>query len=99
MRIGTAALAELCASLGREPAIVTERGELFLSERSFGAIRLKVPTADYLRFVNELPAEVRPKVMSLVLLDDDKDFQMAVMASVKIREGKTFIRDREVVLV
>ena len=38
MKIGTTAMSELSGSLSREPALVTERGELFLSERSFGAI-------------------------------------------------------------
>ena len=95
MQIGTKLLIELKASLNNPSVLSTERGELFLSERFFGAIQLKVSPAEYLRFINQLSDDVQPKIMSLIFITGE-GFNVAIRAPLEIRDGKTFCGEREV---
>lgn len=84
-----------------KPVITTERGELFiLPSRSMIAIRLKNTCmfSDYLNFLQSLDETVRPKSTWMANIAR-KDFQVITMDDVEVRDGKTFVDEREVVFL
>ena len=81
------------------PAISTVRGDLFIaSESGMGAIRLKIPLADYLHFVHRLDVSVRPPAL-WIAPQEHEQFQVAVLVPLTVRDGKVVADGRSVIVL
>lgn len=100
MMFGNSVLRMLSKAVAESPAIATtERGSLYLlPRRSMGAIRLNVTFSKYLEFLETLDQEVQPRVLWIVPVDG-QNFQVVINTAVEVRDGKTFVDGREVVLL
>lgn len=80
------------------PILSTERGELYtLDNLPLGAIRLKVSLKEYFKFIESLNKH-KPARFYLIHIEN-KNFQVAINAQVYIKSKKTFINDKEIILL
>lgn len=100
-RISQSILAELrVAATLANPALSTARGDLFIaSESGMGAIRLKVSLADYLQFIHQLDASIRPGALWIAPQKNEQWFQVAVLVPLGIANGQVVANGRSVTLL
>lgn len=92
-------LAELRTAVSSAaPALSTNLGDLFVTPSGLGTIQLKVPLAAYLQFIDQLAVSVRPRALWIVPQDNEQ-FQIAVLASIRVQDGKTFVDGQPVTLL
>lgn len=82
-----------------EPNFSTARGDLFLADEvGMAAIRLKIPTDDYLKFISTVPPTFRPKTHLIAPVEEDS-FQVVINAPVTIEGGTTLINGKEITIL
>lgn len=82
-----------------DPNLSTDRGDLFLADEvGMAAIRLNISTKDYMKFIDGLPTNIRPKAHQIAPVEEDQ-FQVVVNAPVTIENGTTLINGKEVTIL
>lgn len=95
VKISQNVLAELSRIVvERSPALSTGRGDLFPSDTvPVAAIRLKIPTADYLAYLRSLPTEEQPGFSKIVPFDN-LPFEIVINGFVTVENGRTAINGK-----
>jgi hypothetical protein len=82
-----------------EPVIATERGSLYLlPDQAVGAARLNGTFSQYEEFLQSLDENLRPGRQWIVPVHG-QSFHVLIDAPIKVRNGKTFVGEREVVFL
>jgi hypothetical protein len=95
IKISQNVLAELShLVVEHRPVLSTERGDLFPSGAvPLAAVRLRVPTADYLAYLTSLPAGERPSLAKIVPVDN-LPFHIVINGFVSVEAGRTAINGK-----
>jgi hypothetical protein len=92
VRIARNVLAEIAQFVTEaKPSLSTANGDLFLPDKlPFAAIRLKISTAEYLKYLAALPVDMRPDIFKIVTVDD-LPFQVVINGAVRVDDDRTTI--------
>ena len=97
-RLSQAILENLLQAVNGLPALETERGKLFVGEHGVAAIQLKVAAKEYAVFASSIPENKRPGMFELIPVDRP-EFSFVILKKISLVDGKTFLDNREVVLL